>query len=149
MASRILRSQSEVDDALQDAFVRVWQAADESSTVRNSRGMLTTILKNVCIDRLRRRQNLPYEELNADGSAGGIGRSGTDVVEDRDMIDNVARLASKHLTGLTRRAFELYVFHELDYQEVASELGITAEVARTYVSRARKTIRQFIKNGAL
>ncbi len=149
MASRILRSQSEVDDALQDAFVRMWQSADDGAAPLSNRGTLVTILRNVCIDRIRRRRNLPHEELGSSVADCSADPGTADRVENRDMIDKLAQLASQQLTGITRSAFELYAFHELDYQEVASRLGITPELARTYVSRARKRIRELIKNGAI
>ena len=64
-----------------------------------------------------------------------------DSVERRDTIEHVRRIVESNLNGTVRKVFEMYVYDELDYDEISDRLGISVEAARTALSRARKTIR--------
>jgi RNA polymerase sigma-70 factor (ECF subfamily) len=54
---RILRSQTEAEDVLQETFMRVWSRADTYDTLRGSPGgWITRIARNLAIDKLRARR---------------------------------------------------------------------------------------------
>ena len=129
VASAILRSDDEADDALQELFVRTWQKPPTSP------GYYFTALRNICIDAIRRRHPADSVENLAPS------HNDCDRVETRDTIDHVRRTVDKCLSGINRQVFVMYVYDQLDYDEIAGNLGITVEAARTALSRARKTIR--------
>ena len=54
--TRMLRDRAEVDDALQDVFIRIWRRASQYDPARGTAmGWLITIARNVALDRLRAR----------------------------------------------------------------------------------------------
>src|SRR4051812_10084084 len=63
VATRILGSPAEADDALQEAWIRVQRA--DTSEVDNIGGWLTTVVSRVCLtmlDARKRRRELALEE---------------------------------------------------------------------------------------
>lgn len=137
LASGMLRSETEADDALQELFVRTWRNAP--SPVREEthyRAFMFSSLRNICIDTLRRRS---FTDGN---SAPDRGHDPMRQVEDRDLIDKIGQFIDNGLPDASRKVFELYVHEQLDYAEIAARLGISVEAARTAMSRARKAIRE-------
>ena len=128
VASAILHSDDEAEDALQELFVRTWQRPADKP------GYYLNALRNICIDALRRR----HASVEVDSVQ--IAQS-EDSVERRDTIEHVRRIVESNLNGTVRKVFEMYVYDELDYDEISDRLGISVEAARTALSRARKTIR--------
>lgn len=135
-AASILRNDDDADDALQELFVRTWRSDTEP---RDHRSYLFASLRNICIDMLRRR-NTAAQAPPPEDAVDTAGR-----IESRDTIEHVRRFVGHHLSGLPRSVFELYVYDQLDYDEISVRLGISVEATRTAMSRARKTIRQNFK----
>src|SRR3954470_10612726 len=63
VAYRMLGSQDEADDAVQEAWLRVSRSG--ASGVENLGGWLTTIVARVCLDMLRSRKSRREEPLEA------------------------------------------------------------------------------------
>ncbi len=141
VASRILISKEDVDDALQELFIKVWQNADTDAHPAQKQAFLYTTLRNICIDTLRKRK------LSAEASE-YIRHTATESEMILDRIDNQDKLTNLHLdakrllNGLQLKVFELYTIRELEYTEIAKLLNISPEMARSYMCRARKTLRE-------
>ena len=58
LAMRFLPSQEDADDALQEAFFRLWKQADRISSREEAEALTVVTVKNLCIDILRRRSHL-------------------------------------------------------------------------------------------
>jgi len=57
VAFHMLTDSIEAEDALQDAFVRIWKAAPQyNPKIAPPKGWLLTILRRTCIDRIRKRR---------------------------------------------------------------------------------------------
>src|SRR2546423_14158779 len=63
VASRMLGSLSEADDAVQEAWLRL--SGSDTSGVENLKGWLTTVIARVCLDMLRSRTSRREEPLEA------------------------------------------------------------------------------------
>lgn len=139
VASAILCSEDEADDALQETFVRAWQ----SSRGGSERSLLFTTLRNVCLDALRRRR--PSADL-AEADRQCAGTDPAAAADSRDAVARVRQVVARQLSRREREVFDMYTFSDLDYDEIAHRLGITVESARTAMSRARKTIKEYCKD---
>src|SRR5918994_2960938 len=64
VAYRMLGSVSEVDDAVQEAWLRLNRA--DTTDIDNLGGWLTTVVARVCLDMLRSRQSRREEPLTPD-----------------------------------------------------------------------------------
>src|SRR5215467_6274838 len=78
VAYRMLGSLSEVDDAVQEAWLRL--SRTDAASIDNLGGWLTTVVARVCLDILRSRQSRREDPLTADSpepAATGTRRSGS------------------------------------------------------------------------
>ncbi|MDO4319766.1 MAG: sigma-70 family RNA polymerase sigma factor [Bacteroidales bacterium] len=140
-AAAILRSDTEADDVLQDAFVKSWQS-DHTRDSGHRRAGLVVSVRNLCIDRLRRKRAtiadpMPDTADSADPASD---------LEARQRLDEVMAWMRVSLSDINRRVFEMYVIDDMSYDDIARSLGISVDTARTCVSRARKKIRERFKN---
>src|ERR671917_675759 len=60
VASRMLGSRAEAEDAVQEAWIRL--GGTDAGAIDNLGGWLTTVTARVCMDRLRRRQARPEHD---------------------------------------------------------------------------------------
>ena len=132
IACRILRDEDDADDAVQDAFCRLWDSpeVDDPGVVRRR---LVVVLRNLCIDRLRRRKT--YSENSPDETAGICQPS---LHFDADAT---SRRLMGELPPMQREVFRLVAIEDYEYNEVAERLGISEEAVRANMSRARKRLR--------
>ncbi|MDE6809888.1 MAG: RNA polymerase sigma factor [Muribaculaceae bacterium] len=132
-ALRFLRDDEEAKDALQDTFFKLWKNGppDSESEARNK---LFTILKNICIDRLRKQTTFPLNDYDTETMS-----VMPDDIEDMDRLE---RLLSTGLTDIQRQIYKRIVHESMEYEEIASELGMSVEAVRMNMSRARKRIRE-------
>ena len=100
-----LKDDDDASDALQDTFMRLWKSGDvESDSEATSK--LFVVLRNVCIDRLRRRRSVELEEkhtvsLKVEPTSG----------EDMERLES---LLTAGLTPLQRQIYSLSVHYSVD-----------------------------------
>lgn len=140
VARKYLIQKEDVEDALQELFIRAWENRKTDTTPQQKRAFLFTSLRNICVDLLRKRK-LRGVFIDDCPAPAEPPQSAINPVESADIADAVRRQALVHLSGMTLKVFELYTFEELDYTEIAQRLAITPETARTHLCRARKTMR--------
>jgi RNA polymerase sigma factor (sigma-70 family) len=134
-ARRLLASPADAEDAVQDTYVRALAALNGASA---DPAWMYTVLRNIAIDRLRRRQ-LEVEHAEAEPPHE---RSSEDLLELRtDCEGALRRLLSR--TSLTEAAAILLrdVF-EFDYAEIARLVGKTETTCRQFLQRARMRTRR-------
>jgi RNA polymerase sigma-70 factor (ECF subfamily) len=141
---RMLGSEAEADDALQDAWVRVSRA--DASAVENVGGWLTTIVARVCLNRLRSR-NARREELSGAHVPDPIislERGRDDPEHEAVLADSVGLallVVLETLAPAERLAFVLHDMFDLPFDEIAPMVGRSAAAARQLASRARRRVR--------
>lgn len=131
-----LKNDEDARDALQDTFFNLWKNGDIESDAE-ARNKLFAVLRNVCIDRLRRPPTVAVSDsdistLEAPPDPG------------EDMKRYEAALTSG-LTALQRIIYNLVVNECIEYEEIALRLNMTVEAVRMNMSRARKRIRDNYK----
>lgn len=140
VAYYILESETDAQDAVQDLFVKLWGNRDQLDTVLNFKAYCTTLMKNLCIDRLRKEQRVQGIE------------AGTDIIESRrvdedyDAREKLERVlaAIERLPERQRDVMKMYVLEEMSYDEIAQKTGMTNLTLRVLLSNARKTLRSQI-----
>lgn len=139
LAASMLHSPDEADDVLHDAFLRLWDRGERDE--RQTAGSLVLAVRNACIDRLRRRartSDMPAADT-ADDDAGAR-------ADAREEVERILRFVRSEVSAPAAEAFEMYVVDDLDYDEIARRMGITVGLARTYISRTRRRIRNQFSN---
>ena len=134
-AGKLLADAEAAEDALQDAFVRLWGRYQ----VRNGReaeALLTRTVRNVSIDQIRKRKTVPL--------AGDLPEE--DVGENREaLFRQVEEMVDNELTDLQRRIIRFHEYEGLTLEKIAEELDMQPPAVRMQLSRARKTIRELYK----
>ena len=82
---RILPRRQEAEDALQDAYLTIWQRAGRFDPARGSAiAWLTVITRNTAIDRLRARHAIASPAMDADEAADPSPAADTDLIARED-----------------------------------------------------------------
>ena len=126
----------EAEDAVQDAFVSAYTHRG-SFDGRSERAWLHRITYNNCMDRLRRRKDLPLEEL---------GEAETGVCDRYDTGYSPAVIRA--LAGLKPVYCALVlgrVQDGLSYAELAERLGLSEDAARKRYERAKKRLAESLR----
>jgi RNA polymerase sigma-70 factor (ECF subfamily) len=142
VAYRMLGSDNEADDAVQEAWLRISKA--DTAAVENLGGWLTTVVARVCLDMLRSRGARREDALGAVGTD-ELTATGTTVDAETDLLlaDSIgpALLVVLETLGPAERvAFVLHDMFDLSFDEIATVLGRSPEAARQLASRARRRV---------
>jgi RNA polymerase sigma-70 factor (ECF subfamily) len=143
VAYRMLGSLSEVDDAVQEAWLRLSRA--DSAEIDNLGGWLTTVVARVCLDMLRSRQSRREEPFTPDApdpvATGTLGSNPEQEALLADSVGLALLVVLDKLTPAERLAFVLHDMFAVPFEEIAAIVGRTAEAARQLASRARRRVR--------
>lgn len=132
-AMRFLRNDEDARDALQDTFFKLWQNGPVE-TDTEARNKLFTVLRNICIDRLRRPATVSITEAETDSMT-----VQPDFTEDMDRMES---LLTTGLTDTQRHIYTLVARDGMEYEDIASALDMKVEAVRMNMSRARKKIKE-------
>jgi RNA polymerase sigma-70 factor (ECF subfamily) len=141
VASRMLGSGTETDDALQEAWLRVRD--QDPAGVKNMQAWLTTVVGRVCLNMLRARR-ARREELSAHvpDPVVSFGENG---LEHEAVLAESAGLALlvvlETLTPAERLAFVLHDVFGVSFAEIAEALDRSEAAAQQLASRARRRVR--------
>ena len=129
---RILGSESDAEEAVQETFVRVWRSAVQYDVSKAGVGSwILSIARNLCIDELRRRRRRAQEMPSLDGALELAGSDRTDLEAERGIVGEQVRAALWSLSSEQRSAIELVYFHGLSSQEVGRVLSVPAPTIRS------------------
>ena len=138
VAYYILESRQDAEDALQDLFVRLWNSRDTLDCILNPKAYCITMMKNECIDRIRRAQVSKVSEEQAESLS-----DDNDVLqslEEREQVDRVMKSMSL-LTENERKVLWMRVMEDMTYDEITERTGMNNLTLRVLLSRARSKIR--------
>ena len=134
IALKYLGSDEDAKDALQDTWLKLRSKGEVETTIE-ARNKLVTVLRNVCIDHLRKAREIPID-TTVDIQAYRM---------DEEDIGNLEQLLQEGLTPLQKEIFNLVTHEGFDYEEIAKQLSMSVEAVRMNMSRTRKKIRENYK----
>ncbi len=137
-----LGERQEVEEVVQDTFVRAFASLDGFRGESSLRSWLFTIARNLVRDRVRSRTSkyrvVPIEESHAVTEHDALDAAVSDETE-RRLGDALERLSP-----MQREVFTLRVSEGLSYREIAAVVGSTEGAARVHYHNAMRSIREFI-----
>lgn len=129
---RILGTEGDAEEAVQETFVRVWRNAGQYDRAKAGVGSwVLSITRNLCLDELRRRRRRVPQLPTMDGALDLADSERTDVTAERAILGAQVREALQSLNSEQRSAIELVYFHGLSSQEVGDILGVPAPTVRS------------------
>jgi RNA polymerase sigma factor (sigma-70 family) len=145
VATRLLGSPTEADDALQEAWIRIERA--DTSEVENLAGWMTTVVSRVCLTMLDARKRR-REELLEGGRMPDpmITRADEDAPDPEaealaaDAVGAALLVVLETLQPAERLAFVLHDLFAVPFEDIALIVDRTPAAARQLASRARRRV---------
>ena len=138
ISGRVLPERDSAEDVLQDSFVRLWRRQYPLGSEKEAEALLARTVRNASLNERRRARTVPLEKDLADDSPDP---------EDREKAyAEMHRKIEQELTELQR-----YILEEKEYggrtlEAIAKELKMEPAAVRMQLSRARKKLRETMKN---
>jgi RNA polymerase sigma factor (sigma-70 family) len=149
VASRMLNSRTEAEDAVQEAWLRFCRT--DTSAVENLEGWLITVVSRVCLNMLQSRRSRPETLVGPDmpesAASAGPGAPEQEVLL-ADSIGLALLVVLDTLTPGERVALVLHDVFGVSFEEIAPIIGRSAPAARQLASRARRRVRGQEANGS-
>ncbi|MFV8442640.1 RNA polymerase sigma factor [Flavobacterium sp. LB2P44] len=143
LAKRLLVSTEEAEDATQEVFVKLWSKNGSLTGFTSVEAFAMTMTKNYCLDQLKSKRagNLKIVHTNYADSEPALDKK----LEDNDSLNWVERSISL-LPEQQRIIIQLRDIEEYEFEEMAKMLDMKESAIRVALSRARKTIREYMIN---
>src|SRR3954469_8540049 len=145
VATRILGSRAEADDALQEAWIRAQRA--DTSDVDNIGGWLTTVVSRVCLTMLDARKRRREEALEAGRLPDPLVTRPDDTAPDpegealaADAVGAALMVVLETLQPAERLAFVLHDLFAVPFEDIAVIVDRSPAAARQLASRARRRV---------
>lgn len=138
VAYRMLGSVGDVDDAVQETWLRL--SRSDTAAVDNLRGWLTTVTARICLDMLRARKARREEPI---GPHVPEPEADNAHEHETEMVDNVGTallVVLETLSPAERLAFVLHDMFAVPFEEIAPIVDRTPAAARQLASRARRRV---------
>lgn len=143
LASRMLGEASEAQDVAQDAMVRAWrQAASWRPGAAKFDTWLHRVTLNLCYDRLRKRREVPTDQVPDQVDPGPAPDQG---LLSRDIGQRVAS-AMAALPARQREAVVLCHYQELSNIEAAQAMGLSVDALESLLARGRRALRTTLQD---
>jgi RNA polymerase sigma-70 factor (ECF subfamily) len=142
IAYRMLGSNDDADDVVQEAWLRL--SRQDTATIDNLAGWLTTVVGRISIDLLRSRQahpEAPYDErLSELVVTIDDGHTPEDDVALADSVGLALLVVLESLGPRERLAFVLHDLFAVPFEEIGQILGKSADATKMLASRARRKV---------
>ncbi|WP_312186642.1 sigma-70 family RNA polymerase sigma factor [Sphingobacterium sp.] len=141
---RILKSQDEVEDLLQELFIRIWTLREEINTDLSFQAFLYRIAGNLAYDRLRKLAN--EKRLVADYFT-HLTEVYSHIEEGvfNQEIKTILDQAIEQLPEQRRRVFILCKIEGKSYEEVSKLLSISVATVNTHITNANNTLKNYFQ----
>jgi RNA polymerase sigma-70 factor (ECF subfamily) len=140
-ALSMLRQPDRARDAFQSVFLKTFECRSELARVARFRSWLFTVVRNHCLNELRRDRSIdPFagelDELPGDDNDAIMDRED----ESRLLMEAIGRLKPEQREVLLLRDYE-----DLAYAEIAAVTGSTESAVKSRLFKARQQLHRMLK----
>jgi len=154
--SGYFRWKADVDDVVTVSFQKAFANLPGFDTSRELRPWLLTIASRTALDHLARirREEQKKEGIKISAAeAADDGAELTDVTPEEEIINDEihGRLMGfiGELSPLYKEVMEKYMIEELEYEEIARELGLELNTVRTRIRRGKQLLAEMMLRGEI
>ena len=140
VAYYILEDEAEAEDAVQELFLKLWSGREALAGIRNPKGYGLRVLRNLCLDRIRRSRKMETPAVLPEPEWPG---RQDEAVDEKERLAKVLD-AIKSLPDRQREVLTLRTLDGLSYEEIAERTGMNQLTLRVLLSQARRKIRNGI-----
>lgn len=135
----MLESHQDAEDAVQELYLKLWRSRGSLRGLRSPIAYGLSLLRNICLDRIRRRDVRKAEPL--DLAAPSESPPHDRQTDARDMLKLVIR-EMENLPHKQAEVMKMMVLEGLDYKEISRRSGLSQVHIRVLISTARKTLKR-------
>ena len=141
LAKRLLVNTEEAEDATQEVLVKLWNKSENLSGYNSVEALAMTMTKNYCLDQLKskRTRNLKIISANYQDKEPELEKK----IEDLDSLNWVEKIMNQ-LPIQQRLILQMRDIEQYEFEEIAKILDMKESAIRVTLSRARKTVRDYI-----
>ena len=140
LRDKLHESDEDAKDALQDTWLKL-RNGSKVETTSEARNKLVTVLRNVCIDRLRKAKPIPIDAVSV-RELNGYNMEEDNGEYQLSELKHLETLLQEGLTPQQREIFNLVTHEGMEYEQIAEKLSMTVEAVRMNMSRIRKKMRE-------
>ncbi len=137
---RITLNAQEAEDLTQDTLIRLWTGRDKLGTVESIEAYSLTIARNLALDRIARRDNQNVSVDDSGTDAPDNARTPDEQLIHDERLEKVHNIFNA-LPERQRTALQLRDIEGLSYTEAAQAMGISEDLFRVTLHRARKAVK--------
>ena len=141
LALRITLDSAEAEDVTSDTLIKVWNKREELRGVESIEAYCMTVCRNLALDRHEKKeaQNLSLEANEIDAADNSF--TPDEQLERDEKLRKVHELFNQ-LPERQRTIMQLRDIEEKSYHEIATIMGVSEEVVKVTLFRARQAIRK-------
>lgn len=148
--------QDEAEDAVQEVFLSYYAHYPLTWPDLDVQMMLVRILRNFCIDYLRKKARRPVDSYDSETleevialGTGQTGRDTLDIVMENSMFDDLLE-GIKAMKPDMMTVFVMYVIQGRTMNEISRIVGVSEAACRMRLTRARRFLERYLTvNGVL
>ena len=143
---RVLRNNSDAEDALQEAMIILWKKRNDVKKHPNPKAFILRVCHNSAFDVLRKRMRDSSRHTDMVDEPEVL-----DTVRDELMDQQTIQQIQEAISTLPRHqaaALMMRMMHEESYEHIAEALGCSEATARVHVNRGKTALQQQL-NGLL
>ena len=145
MGMRYLHSREDAEDLLHDAFIKILTNIKNVKDPTVLRAWIYRIMYNRIMDYFREERMLVYLdeeklERHSDWNTAMEAALDMDRYKEEDIMEALRTLPVSYRTVFNMREVE-----DMEYEDIAKELNITEQTARSHLSYARRRLRQYFE----
>ena len=129
---RILQHQAEAEDALQEAFIKIFNNIHQYRNESSIGSWIKQIVTNTCLNVLKKKK-IAFDELKEDMSES----------ENNFTIEEIKK-AIEELPHGYRVVFNLFMFEDYSHKQIADMLEISESTAKTQLFKAKRKLKELL-----
>ena len=132
-----LKDRWKAEDALQEAFCRLWGRKYKAASLKEAVGLLSKTGRNIQIDEYRKYSR--GKTVSLDGIV--VEDEGASLAETESLFRKVEASVEKELSETQKEIIRMHEYEGMTFDNIAAELRMTPAAVRMQASRARKLLR--------
>lgn len=141
---RFLNDKESGEDALQEAFCRLWQHHSVIDNERDARALAVTTVRNICVDVLRKQKSGICCEFEDKRNMLSVDSPDMEI-ERYETFRLVEDIINHRLTNMQREILHRREYNGESIEQISLALNMQPSAVRMHLSRARKEIRTCYK----
>ena len=145
ISASILGNDTEAEDALSEAFLRLWKHPQSVNSSQQAEAVLTKTVRNLSIDEVRKRRSHPTEDWELVSNQQFTSEEEDEIYEITLRLQRIEKLMDECLSPVQQQVLRMRDVDGRTYAEIAQHLNMQETAVRMQLSRARKHLRELYR----